>query len=604
MANTSQSLITLDFATFKASLKADLKNNPIFKDYEFEGSNLSVLLDLLAYNTFQNAFYTNMALSESFLDSAQLRSSIVSHAKDLNYLPVSAKSSTAQVNVVFTASGVSAPYVVPKGSNFSTLIKNKSYVFNTNQSILATRIGSNTYSFTADIYEGMYVNDPFVFTASTDPQRFKLTNQNIDTDSITVTVFENGSQYGDIYTVTDTLLGLTPTSKVFFIQAASDGYYEVLFGDNIFGRRPLTDAIINVNYRVTVGAEANGAKVFSCDFDPTNVGELLSTPTTTTITQSNSGNDKESIESIRVYAPRYFATQQRAVSSDDYSSIVLAKFPNAIDDVNVYGGETLDVKQYGRVVVALKPKNGTVVPDYTKQAISNLLLNYIAVPNKIIITDPEYFYIKVDSKVYYDPSITTLQIVDLQTAIQTDIAGFSDDNLEKFGRDFRYSRFVSTIDGSDEAIVSNDTDVQLIKRLTPVINTATSYNIKFNNAILVEDDIVSSFQDEPTVTSTSFSFVDTKTKQVYPNSYLIDDGMGNIAVFTNSQGVDTLINGTIGTVDYSTGIVAITDLIVADYSGYISLYVKTVSKDIVMSQKNILSLDLADVTLTLSQLVT
>lgn len=603
MANTSQSLITLDFATYKASLKNYLKNNPVFKDYEFEGPNLSVLLDLLAYNTFQNGFYTNMALAESFLDSAQLRSSIVSHAKDLNYLPVSAKSSKASVNVSFTASGISAPYVVPKASQFTTLIKNRSYVFNTDQSILATAQGNNVYTFAADIYEGLYVSDPFIFQSTTEPQRFKLSNQNIDTDSITVTVYENGSQYGDAYTVTDTLLGLTPTSKIFFIQAAADGYYEILFGDNIFGRRPLTDAVINVNYRTTNGSDANGAKVFSCDFDPTNAGELLTTPVATLVSQSAGGNDKESIESIRTYAPRYFATQQRAVSSDDYASIVLAKFPNAIDDVNVYGGETLDVKQYGRVVVALKPKTGTIVPDYTKQAISNLLLNYIAVPNKIIITDPEYFYIKVDSTVYYDPTITTLQIVDLQTAIQTQISTFSDDNLEKFGRDFRYSRFVSTIDASDDAIVSNDTNVQLIKRITPVINTATSYNIAFNNAIYVEDGITTAFQDEPSLTSSTFSFVDTRTKQVYQNSYLIDDGIGNIAVFTNSQGIETLINGTIGTIDYSTGTITLTDLIVGDYSGYISIYVKTVSKDLVMSQKNIISLDLADLNLTLSQLV-
>ena len=604
MANTSQSLITLDFATYKASLKNYLKNNPIFKDYEFEGSNLSVLLDLLAYNTFQNGFYTNMALAESFLDSAQLRSSIVSHAKDLNYLPVSAKSSKATVNVSFTASGLTTPYVVPKASPFTTLIKNKSYVFNTNQSVLATAQGNNVYTFSADIYEGLYVNDPFIFQSTTEPQRFKLTNQNIDTDSIAVTVFENGSQYGDIYTVTDTLLGLTPTSKVFFIQAAADGYYEILFGDNIFGRRPLTDAVINVSYRTTNGSDANGAKVFSCDFDPTNAGELLSTPVTTLVSQSSGGNDKESIESIRVYAPRYFATQQRAVSSDDYASIILAKFPNAIDDVNVYGGETLAVKQYGRVVVALKPKDGTIVPDYTKQAISNLLLNYIAVPNKMIITDPEYFYISVDSTVYYDPAITTLQIVDLTTAIQTAISGYSDDNLEKFGKDFRYSRFISVIDNADSAIVSNDTNVKIIKRLTPVINTATSYNIKFNNAIMLEDGITTAFQDEPSITSSIFSFVDVKTRQVYTNSYLVDDGIGNIAVFTNAQGVETLINGSIGTVDYNTGTVTLTDLIVADYSGYISLYAKLVNKDIVMSQQNIVSLDLADVNLTLSELVT
>lgn len=302
MANTSQSLITLDFATYKNSLKQYLKNNPNFKDYEYEASNMSLLMDLLAYNTFTTGFYTNMTMAESFIDSAQLRSSVVSHAKSLNYLPVSAKSSKATVNVSFTATGVSTPYVIPKGSPFSALIKTKSYVFYTAENIVANYIAPDSYWFEADVYEGLYVNDTYIYPASDEIQIFKLTNQDIDTDSITVTVFEDASQYGDTYIPTDTILGLNGTSKVFFIQATSDGYYEILFGDNIFGRKPKVNAVINVNYRVTAGSAANGAKVFSCDFDPTGAAELSSSPITTTITTSSDGAEKESIENIRSYA--------------------------------------------------------------------------------------------------------------------------------------------------------------------------------------------------------------------------------------------------------------------------------------------------------------
>jgi len=605
-ANTSQTLLTLDFATYKASLKTYLKNNPVFKDYEFEGPNLSVLLDILAYNTFQTGFYTNMALSESFLDSAQLRSSVVSHAKDLNYLPVSAKSPKAQVNVVFTATGASAPYTIPKGSSFSTIIKNKSYVFNTDQNIIATYTGSgNTFYFTADIYEGLYANDPFVFQTSSDPQKFKLTNQNIDTDSLVVTVFENGSQYGDEYIKTDTLLGLDENSKIYFIQATADGYYEILFGDNIFGHKPLDQSLINVNYRVTDGAAANGSKLFSVDFDPTGVGELTSTPTATTLKNAQDGTDKESIESVRVYAPRYFATQQRAVSSDDYASIILAKFPSAIDDVNVYGGETLNPKQYGRVVIALKPKtqDGSIVPDSTKQQISNMLLNYIAIPSKAILTDPDYFYISVESTVQYDAAKTTKLSVELQTVIQTAMTTFAAANLEKFGKDFRYSRFVSTIDSSDDSIVSNDTTVQMIKRLTPVLNTSTNYVIQFNNAAGIGTIGDTAFSEEAVLTSSFFTYVDMASQQVYESCYIQDDSLGKLAIFSSASDTPVLINPDTGSINYTTGEVQIDNFISSDYTNHISLYLKLATKDIIVQQKNILMLDLADVAINLIPMV-
>lgn len=605
MANTSQSLITLDFATYKNSLKQYLKNNPVFKDYDYEATNLSVLLDLLAYNTFQTGFYTNMVMGESFIDSAQLRSSIVSHAKDLNYLPVSSKSAMAQVNVVFQASGTSAPYTISKGSPFSTLIKNKSYVFYTAQNIVATYANTvangaySTYTFNPSIYEGLYMNDTFVYPASTDIQRFKLTNQDIDTDSIAVTVYENGSQSGTTFMVTDTLLGLSGDSKVFFIQATADGFYEIQFGDNIFGRKPLVNAIINVNYRVTAGSDANGAKLFSCDFDPTGKNELVGSIIATTYTSAQNGSDPESIESVRSYAPRYFATQQRAVSSDDYASLILAKFPSVISDVSVYGGETLNPKRYGYVAVAVKPFSGDVVPDYVKAQIVSTMEKYVAVPNKIILQDPDYFYLSVTSKVDYDPSSTSATYTDILTNVQTAMTTFAQANFQAFSRDFRFSRFLNAVDNADSSIISNDTRIKIIKRITPVLNLATSYTIKFNNVPAYESGMTTAFQDEPVFISSQFSFIDLKNQQIWPTAYLQDDCLGNIAVLSATGSGSIVVNPSIGTIDYTTGTVNIQNLLVSNYVGYISLYLTPQDDDVTIEKNGIILLDLNDTTITL-----
>lgn len=603
-ANTSTNLVSLDFATYKASLKSYLQNNPLFRDYDYEGSNISLLLDLLAYNTFQNAFYLNMVMSESFLDSAQLRSSIVSHAKDLNYLPTSARSAKASVTVDFTASGENQPYLIPKGSPFSVLIKTNEYTFTTPENILCSS-GNTSFSFTTDIYEGLYVTDSYVMSASNEIQRFRITNQTVDTSSISVTVYEDGSELGDSYQATDTLLGLEPTSKVFFVQATHDGYYEILFGDNIFGRKPKAQSLIAIQYRTTVGFAANGAKKFDCGFDPTGAGQLLSTPVTTLISQAADGSDKQSSESIRTLAPRYFATQQRAVASDDYSSLILAKFPGQVDDVIVFGGETLNPRQYGRVVVGLKPKSGIIAPNFLKEEVISTMLKYVSIPTRVIIMDPEYFYLKIDSTVQYDKTATTKQPSEITGIIRTAINDFGTDNLERFGRDFRYSRFVSAIDNADESIVSNDTKTWMLKRLTPKLLYSTDYSIDFGNALCIEAAHAgqpitqAKFEDTPSVYSTAFSYVDLANETTYPNSYLLDDNQGNLAVYTYVSGVFTVINDSIGTVNYETGEITITNLIVADYDNHISLCAKMRNKDVIINKQNLLFIELEDVSVTL-----
>ena len=593
-ANTSQDLVSLDFLLYKNSLKQYLQNNAYFKDYDFEGSNINVLLDLLSYNTFQNAFYLNMVMSESFLDSAQLKSSIVSHAKELNYLPKSVTSAKANITVTFQSAGSNQPYTIPKGSQFSTLVKSNAYTFTTPEAIVCSS-SNTTFQFTTDIYEGTYLSDAYVFQQTQDTQRFKITNQAVDTQSIEVRVYEDGSQYGEIYKATDTLLGLNEYSKVFFLQATDNGYYEVLFGDNIFGYKPKASSLIRIEYRVSAGDVANSARSFSCDFDPTGTGELLATPTVDTNTVAQDGTLAQTIESIRTYAPRYFATQQRAVATDDYSSLVLSKFSGVVDDVNVYGGETQEPKLYGRVIVAIKPTTGEQASDFLKQEVANYMLKYISIPTRIIVQDPEYFYCAVTSTVQYDKTLTTKTAQEISGIIKTAITQFSSNNLEKFGKDFRYSRFVNAIDNADSSIVSNDTNVLLVKRITPLIDYETSYELYFGNPVEVEGTYYGkTTPDEPVITSSHFTYVDSTTGANYVNSHIQDDTKGNLYVYTYINNKFTILNSNIGSVNYSTGKVLINKLLVSQYSEYISFYLMPQNKDILMTQKNILFIKLED----------
>lgn len=596
MANTSttRALLSLDHATNKAALKDFLRDKPLFADLDYEGSNINLLLDLLAYNNFLGSFYTNMVYAESFLDSAQLRSSVVSHAKDLNYLPQSVHSARAKVTVTFTASGVSKPYLIPRGSQFTTLVKSQAFTFTTNKPILINSSTSD-FSFTTDIYEGVYHGDQYLFAPSEDIQRFQLKNKDVDVNSIVITVYEDGSEEGDTYKFADTLLGLTSSSKVFFVQAALDGYYEILFGDGVFGRKPKAQSLIDISYRVSKGEAANGSKVFSCDFDPTGVGETTTAPVVTTVEVAVEGSERETTESIRTLAPRYFAAQYRGVASDDYSALILSKFPSEVDDISVYGGETQEPKQYGRVIVAVKPVQGTIASNYLKESIKKIMRPYISIPTRLIIHDPVYFYLGVTSVVQYDKTATTKLPSELVDNIMSEMSTYAVDNLQKFGRDFRYSRFVTVVDETDTSIVSNETTVTLIKRLTPTINYPTSFEIDWRNTLR-------NSADTYCLKSSTFTFV-SAIGAYYENAFLQDDGEGNIDVWAPVNGRDQIVGVDIGLIDYDAGTTSIKMLLTSDYTNHISLMVKPVSKDIIMDQKNVLMLDLADVTVEMTEKV-
>lgn len=614
MANSSLILSSLDFDALKQNFKQYLTSQSIFKDYDFDGSNINVLLDVMSYNSYLNSFYLNMVASEMFLDSAQKYDSVVSHAKELNYLPQSTKSSMATISFSIESEGLNGQLMVPKGTRFSGMNSNGTFNFVTDQ--LNTYISSNnTFQINSlNIFEGYYFQDSFVVDYNIENQRFVLSNKNIDTSSLTVTVSENAGANITVFSKVDNLFGLNATSTVYFLQGAQNNLYEIAFGDGLFGRKPLNSATITVNYRVAAGTKGNGVSSFILDDDLGLINSGVTTTGTITVDEiSNSGADQENVDSIKFNAPRYFATQQRAVSTDDYKSLVLNNFGGQVSDITVYGGETVEPKQYGRVIVCIKPSYGTIAPDFLKSQVSNYLLDYIALPNRVVITDPEYFYCKITTTVQYDKTVAAKTATEIKSTVLNALLAFSTSNLEKFGNDLRYSKMVSSIDDSDISIVSNDTNTRLIKRISPLINYAISYTIDMNNAIYQENQPLLSvdhiafhggeFDTHYAHASViSSKFVANYNGVQYPISYLEDDSAGNLDLYT-IDGTQIVKLATIGSVEYSTGIITINNLSVNSYDNYISIYVRTVSKDFYANSNKIILFDAADIDITVTEVI-
>lgn len=597
MANTSISLTSLDFDSLKSNFKDYLTSQSTFKDYNFDGSNINVLLDVMSYNTYLNSFYLNMVASEMFIDSAQKLDSVVSHAKELNYVPKSAKSPAATVS--FTVQTTDKPLTIPKGTKFTGQNSNGAFIFTTafNQNYTSA---NTTYQINdLQIYEGFYLQDSFVVDYTQQSQRFILSNPKIDIDSLTVTAIESGSN--STFTRVETLFNLNKNSNVFFLQAAQNSQYEIVFGDGLLGRIPDNLSTIVVEYRITNGSSALGVSSFLLTSTIGGSSSIVSTITTTS--NATNGGDAESIESIRKLAPRYFATQQRAVATDDYKSLILDQFQGQIDAVNVYGGELLTPKQYGRVAVCLKPSGGTIAPTYVKDQVKLYLQDYIGLPTRVITTDPDYMYIDITSEVQYNTTGTTQTANGIRSILNTAIQQFSKDHIETFENDFRYSKFVAHIDQAEASITSNSTDIKIIKRIYPLANYPTSFDLDFNNPTELEGTSESlgyskgnPFYDEPAVTSSAFTYITTEGEE-FGNCYIRDDNYGVLVVYKIIDGKFVIINKAIGSIDYNKGMVILTKLTVSSYGSYIEIKVKPRNKDIVVSRDKILLIDLANVTI-------
>ncbi len=600
--SASINLVDLDFNTLKDSFKLYLKSQDIFKDYDFEGSNINVLLDLLAFNTFKNAFYLNMTISEGFLDSAQVRTSLLSHAKELNYLPRSVRSAKANITVDFEATGVSQPYIVQKGSQFSTLIKSRSFVFSLPETITVAS-PNNSFTFTTDIYEGAYRKDAYIFLDNIDNQRFRITNKNVDTRSLAVTVFEDGSELGDIYTLSTTLLDLNETSKVFFLQPDEIGHYEILFGDDNLGKQPSINSTIILDYRVANGLEGNGARSFSVDFDPA-VGELNSTPVLTIGDVANNGEEQETNESIRYFAPRHFQVQERAVTTSDYEVSLKTQFPE-INAVVVYGGEEEIPPQFGRVFISVDISEVDGLPESKKDEYFDFIKRRSPLSIDPIFIEPEFLYLSIDSIVRYNLNITTNSASRIRTLVMDAVLTYKDVHLDDFSATVRYSALINDIDEADLSIVSNLTDINFYKKILPKTNVSQNIDIAFAIPLVntvPEQSLQHPSGDTQTVYSSTFKFAGETV-------ILEDDGDGLIRIvkrggIPDSQGniVDTTIK-IVGTVDYDTGFVQLVNFKPDSFDGAVlKVFAKPRDKDITSKKNTILTVESDEIKVTVEPL--
>ena len=483
MANNSISLVNLDFDTLKSTLKTYLKGQPQFADYDFNGSNMSVLLDILTYNTHLNAFYMNMAVSEMFLDSAQLRNSVISKSKELNYVPRSAKSSKASVNISFPQSNLSI-FQIPFGTRFTGKSGNGTFTFTTDQSYILYPSGGK-FTSNINLYDGNYTTDVFVVDKTTaKSQRFIMSNDNIDTNSLTVIVSQDGGQTNTLYTKATNLYGLTPTSNVYFVQATEDTKYELVFGDEVFGNYPFNGSVIYSNYRISSGGISDGATNFTLDdnLGPINgIGSISSA--ISVISAASSGFTAEDIESIRFNAPRHYQTQDRAVTTNDFKNLVLINYRD-VKAVNVYGGETIaDKVDYGKVYIVGVTYSGAPLSDYEKQDIEVFLSEKCTMGIIPKMIDPDYLYLLITSSVKYDPNSTVNSPSDIKNAVTNAISKYNLDYLTKFDIEFKLSRLEAAINESDKSISSNETNIILRKDVNPQLNTDTYIDINFRNEI-------------------------------------------------------------------------------------------------------------------------
>jgi hypothetical protein len=589
MANTNIDLVGLDFTSLKNNLKTFLKTNTQFKDLDYEGSNINVLLDVLAYNAYLNAFYTNMVASEMFLDTAQLRDSVVSHAKELNYVPRSFTSSRATITVALTPSTTVSSLVIPKYTSFTSRVGSNTFTFSTNEALVVTTANNGVYTKTLDLYEGALRTESFVVNLANTSQRFVLSNPTVDTSAMAISVYEDGGQNVLAYNQAAQLYGVSDTSQVYFVQPSQNGQYEVVFGDGVYGRKPKDGSTVVVNYRACSGELPNGASLFS----PDGAIDGHANISVTTVSSAVGGATSETLESIKYNAPRSFQAQNRAVTASDYETLLLNQFSD-IQAISVYGGEETDPPRFGKVFISVDVADADGAPELRKKAFLDYIQEKAPLTVQAEFINPAFIYVQVTSTITYNINNTTKNIADIETAVQSAISSFNSTNLQNFNVSLYYSTLCSSIDGADQSILSNDTELFLIKRVIPVTNTDYSFIVETHNALQSETGVKLTV-DEPhfghTLTSTTFTYQDTAC-------ILVDDTLGNVFIAARQASTIQVIRN-IGTINYTTGKVTIVNLNISAYEGnYIKLMFRTLSKNITSTQNAILQIDPIDVFIT------
>ena len=554
----------LDFDQIKTSIKDYIRANSDFTDFDFEGSNFSVLIDTLAYNTYITAFNSNMIVNESFLDSATVRENVVSLARNVGYVPRSRTSAQAVISFDITTSGNTPTHTLQAGLLCVGSSNDTTFVFSIPESITTTttqltdnagNIISSTSSFNdIVVYQGTYLTKTFTVDGSLD-QRFILENSFIDTSTIVVTVKGvSDDGVGREYRKVDNILNITDTSEIYLIQEVTDERYELLFGDGIFGKKLDNDSVISVSYIVTDGADGNGSASFSFAGSVVSSSNQVQVPSSTpnirTTSSASNGGNIESIDSIKYFAPRLYSSQYRAVTARDYESIIQTIYPNT-ESVSVVGGEELDPPEFGTVSITIKPKNGEFVSDFDKTQILSKLKGYSLTGINQKILDLKLLYVELESFVYYDLSKVTT-VSNLKTRIINGLTTYAKSvELNKFGGRFKYSKVLNVIDKIDDAISSNITRVIIRRNLKALVNQFAQYELCYGNRFHINP-------NGRNIKSTGFTiagqtdllyFTDIPNKN--SNGGLDGSGKGVIAI-TKKDG-EQLVVASAGIVDYIHG---------------------------------------------------
>jgi len=588
-----------DFDDVKDNLKTYLKAQTEFKDYDFEGSGMNILLDTLAYNTHYLGFNANMLANEMFLDSASLRSSIVSHAKMLGYEVSSPKSPRATINISLATSKTTA--TMPAGTSFTTTVDDVSYQFVTISDVTGTSTGNAIPFDSTEIYEGTYITTKYIVDSSDIDQRFILNSPKVDTTTLTVKVQTSvDDTTTTTYTKATDISQLSRSSTVYFLQEIEAGKFEVYFGDGIVSQAVSDGNIVSLNYVITNKEEANGASSFANGGAIDTVTDI----TITTVANATGGAEAESLQSIKLNAPLDFAAQGRAVTSEDYKLYARKLFPNT-QTVSVWGGEdgsyntstgVSATAEYGKVFISIKSTTGENLTTTQKDQLVKDFEPYKVASITPVVVDPETTFLILGITFSYDSSATTKTATDLSSLINTTLENYNTTNLNTFNAPFRHSQLQGLIDDTDTSILMNTTTVTMAKLFTPTTTGSTSYTINFNNAFY---NPVSGYQNA-VIASTGFFISSASTEYFFD-----DDGSGNLRIYSIASGTKTYYSETAGAVDYVNGIITINGILISSVSNVddvssIQLRITALSdsNDVIPVRNQLLEIDFTNTTIS------
>lgn len=605
-ANSATSLVDLDFDKIKSNLKTHMKSQSIIRDYDFEGSNINVLLDVLSYNTSLNNYYINMLSNEMFLDTAQERDSILAHIKELNYVPRSVHSAVAYVNIEIQPDDAPSSISIPKWTIFNSTVDGKSLKFSTQEDLIikpTVNTTSNTTTYAVSnvaIYEGAIVEE-FAITDNSNNFTVDISNKNIDTRHLVVSVKDSttaaNSTYSD-WEKKETLFGINATSNVYFTEPQIGDKFKLTFGDGIFGKKPIQGNVLKIKYRNASGTGGNNAKKFTNQSNIQGYSKII----VNTVTNSSGGQAAETVEEIRFNAPKAFQVQERAVTKDDYKIIVQRQFPE-VKNVLAFGGENLVPPRFGKVIIAVDLADADGVPESKKNAIQDYLSKKSPLGIDPVVVIPEFSFLESTVDVSYDVSVTDQTIEAIKSKAQTALLAYAEDNINTFDSVFRNSKAAAAIDAADISIISSQLTNRVFKKLTPS-SVRTTFKLEYNNELIKDDIFVENDTKtyyKPAFESTLFNY--DRNGVTENNVFFMDNGTGNVMIVrSNSQNQLQIISPNAGTIDYTSGIININAITIYSYTGTaLKVYARCTNRDIKTKNASILQMNAEDLTFNITQ---